>query len=178
MTFLFFETVIMPPDNICREYTSLFVCEIIENWIIMTLSWPLKVALSLKIRAQRGRYHPIAWIIRRSQWVNRCACIQTGFSSFLLFILLSLKYYLPLEYLLPTLFTMFRDLLLFGFRRPSLRKQPFLLAPRRWGRFAGKNVSRLTSLAAEEQKWLFSQANVGQIEVAFLNLLWKPDCNL
>ena len=37
---------------------------------------------------------------------------------------------------------MFRDLLLLGFRRPSLRKQPFLLAPRRWGRFVRKNVSR------------------------------------
>ena len=39
-------------------------------------------------------------------------------------------------------------------------------------------LEKVSLTARSEEKQLFSQANVGQIEVAFLNLLLKPDCNL
>ena len=72
------------------------------------------------------------------------------------------------------LFPKFRDLLLLGFRRPS-RFSSLLAA----GDVLRGRTSRKTSpMARSEEKRLFTQSNVGQIEVAFLNLLLKPDCNL
>ena len=73
---------------------------------------------------------------------------------------------------------MFRDLLLLGFRRLACENSRFssLLAA---GDVLCRRTSRETSpTVRSEEKQLLSQANVGQIEVAFLNLLLKPDCSL
>ena len=40
----------------------------------------------------------------------------------------------------------------------SLRKHPFLLALRQWGRFARRNVCEMSPAAKSEEKLMFSQA--------------------
>lgn len=81
----------LPPPPLCALFSCLWDGSATRNTHTLPFSTPCFFRGGVVGGGGQGR----------SSGVDN-SCIQTGFISFLLFILLSLKYYLPVEYLLPS----------------------------------------------------------------------------